>query len=70
MAEPVEVTPWTGPAARRYHDEVVTAWLHGSVAVIHSAGRLLLVVPVVALTPAIVALALRLHAVGSVTELD
>ena len=69
-SEPVVVAPWTGPPAIRYHDEVWSAWLHGSVAAIHNAGRLLLVVPVSALTPAAIALALRLYDVGSVTILD
>jgi hypothetical protein len=69
-SEPVVVAPWTGGPAIAYHDEVWSAWLHGSVAAIHNAGRLLLVVPVAALTPAAVALALRLYDVGSVTVLD
>jgi hypothetical protein len=68
--EPVEVAPWTGDPTIAYHDEVWAAWLHGSVAAIHNAGRLLLVVPVAVLTPAAVALALRLYDVGSVTVLD
>lgn len=68
--EPVEVATWTGDPATRYHDEVWSAWLHGSVAAIHNAGRLLLVVPVAVLTPAAIALALRLYKVGSVTILD
>jgi hypothetical protein len=67
---PVVVAPWTGRPALRYHDEVWNAWLHGSVAAIHNAGRLLLVVPVAVLTPAAIALALRLYDVGSVTILD
>lgn len=66
----VEVAPWTGDPVVRYHDEVWSAWLHGSVAAIHDAGLLLLVVPVAVLTPAAVALALRLYKVGSVTVLD
>jgi hypothetical protein len=68
--EPVVVAPWTGSATLRYHDEIWSAWLHGSVAAVHNAGRLLLVVPVTALTPAVVALAHRLYDVGSVTVLD
>lgn len=68
--EPVVVAPWTGAPAFRYHDEVWTAWLHGSVAAIHNGGRLLLVVPVATLTPAAIALAMRLYDVGSVTVLD
>jgi hypothetical protein len=68
--EPVEVTPWTRDPALLYHDEVWTAWLHGSVAAIHNAGRLLLVVPVAVLTPAAITLALRLYQVGAVTLLD
>lgn len=66
----VEVAPWTGDPVVSYHDEVWSAWLHGSVAAVHNAGRLLLVVPVAVLTPAAVALALRLYKVGSVTVLD
>ena len=69
-SEPVVVAPWTGPPAIRYHDEVWSAWLHGSVAAIHNAGRLLLVVPVAALNPSVVALARRLYDVGSVTILN
>jgi hypothetical protein len=69
-SEPVVVTPWTGHPALRYHDEVWSAWLHGSVAAIHNAGRLLLVVPVAVLTPATISLALRLYEVGSVELLD
>lgn len=69
-SEPVVVAPWTRGAATRYHDEVWAAWLHGSVAVIHNAGRLLLVVPVAVLTPAASALAMRLYRVGAVTVLD
>lgn len=53
-----------------YHDDVWSAWLHGSVAAVHDAGRLLLLVPIAILTPAAVALALRLYKVGSVTVLD
>jgi len=69
-SEPVVVAPWTGGPAIRYHDEVWSAWLHGSVAAIHNAGRVLLVVPVCELTPAAVSLAMRLYDVGSVTVLD
>jgi hypothetical protein len=70
VPEQVEVATWTGGPAVAYHDEVWAAWLHGSVAAIHIAGRLLLVVPVAVLTPAAVALALRLYRVGSITVLD
>lgn len=72
LAQPggVDVATWEGEAALRYHDEVWSAWLHGTVAAVHDAGRLLLVVPVAILTPAAVALALRLYSVGSVTVLD
>ena len=69
-SEPVVVEPWTRGPATRYHDEVLTAWLHGSVAAIHSAGRLLLVVPVAVLSPAAIALAMRLYRVGAVTVLE
>ena len=58
-SEPVVVAPWTGGATIRYHDEVWEAWLHGSVAAIHNAGRLLLVVPVSVLTPAAIAARVR-----------
>jgi hypothetical protein len=68
--EKVDVATWDGDAAVAYHDEVWSAWLHGKVAAIHDAGKLLLVVPVAILTPAAVALALRLYKVGSVTVLD
>ena len=66
----VEVASWERDQAIRYHDEVWSAWLHGTVAAVHDAGRLLLVVPLAVLTPAAVALALRLYKVGSVTVLD
>jgi hypothetical protein len=72
IAEPgdVDVATWDGDAAVSYHDEVWSAWLHGKVAAVHEAGKLLLLVPVAILTPAAVALALRLYSVGSVTVLD
>ena len=72
LAEPdqVDVATWDGEAAVSYHDEVWAAWLHGTVAAVHDAGKLLLVVPVAILTPAAVALALRLYSVGSVVVLD
>ena len=71
VAQPdVDVATWDGEAAASYHDEVWSAWLHGTVAAVHDAGRLLLLVPVAILTPAAVALALRLYNVGSVTVLD
>jgi hypothetical protein len=69
-SQPVVVAPWTRGPATRYHDEVWSAWLHGSVAAIHHAGRLLLVVPVAVLTPAAIDLAMRLYRVGSVAVLD
>lgn len=69
-SQPVVVAPWTRRPALCYHDEVWDAWLHGSVAALHHAGRLLLVVPVAVLTPAAIALAMRLYEVGSVTVLD
>jgi hypothetical protein len=68
--ESVEVASWERDATIRYHDEVWSAWLHGTVAAVHDAGRLLLVVPLAVLTPAAVALALRLYTVGSITVLD
>jgi hypothetical protein len=69
-SEPVVVAPWTSGVTLRYHDEIWSTWLHGSVAAVHNAGRLLLVVPVAVLNPAATALALRLYRVGSVTVLD
>jgi len=66
----VDVATWDGEAVVSYHDEVWSAWLHGTVAAVHDAGKLLLLVPVAILTPAAVALALRLYSVGSVTVLD
>ena len=66
----VDVATWDGEAAASYHDEVWSAWLHGTVAAVHDAGKLLLLVPVAILTPAAIALALRLYSVGSVTVLD
>jgi hypothetical protein len=69
-SEPVVVAPWTGGETIRYHDEIWSAWVHGSVAAVHNAGRVLLVVPVTSLTPAVVALAHRLYGLGSVTVLD
>ncbi len=70
IANDVDVTTWDGDEALTYHDEVWSAWLHGSVAAVHNAGRLMLLVPVAILTPAAIALALRLYSVGSVTVLD
>ena len=70
IANDVDVATWDGDEALTYHDEVWAAWLHGSVAAVHDAGRLLLLVPVAILTPAAVALALRLYKVGSFTVLD
>ncbi len=69
-SEPVVVAPVLGGATIRYHDQVWSAWLHGSVAAVHNAGRLLLVVPVATLNPAVVALARRLYDVGSYTLLN
>lgn len=67
----IDVAPWDGEESLApYHDEVWSAWLHGRVAAIHDAGRLLLIVPIAILTPAAIALALRLYQVGSVTVLD
>jgi hypothetical protein len=72
LAEPadVAVATWDRETALTYHDEVWSAWLHGKVAAVHEAGRLMLLVPVAILTPAAVALAMRLYSVGSVTVLD
>jgi hypothetical protein len=69
-SEPVVVAPFTGGATIRYHDQVWSAWLHGSVAAVHNAGRLLLVVPVASLNPTVVAFARRLYDVGSYTVLN
>jgi hypothetical protein len=69
-SEPVVVAPWDGGASIPYRDEVWSAWLHGSVAAIQNAGRVLLVVPVSTLTPAAISLALRLYDVGSITFLE
>lgn len=69
-SEPVVVAPWTGGATIRYHDEIWSVWLHGSVAAVHNAGRLLLVVPMASLNPAVVAFARRLYDLGSVTFLN
>lgn len=66
----VEVRPWTERCAEHHHDEVWAAWLHGSVAALHDAGRLLLLVPMAVVTPAAVALALRLYRLGDVAVLD
>lgn len=68
--ETVDVATWDGDGTVTYHDEVWSAWLHGTVAAVHDAGRLLLLVPVAILTPAAIALALRLYKVGSFTVLD
>ena len=70
VPDEVDVATWDGDAALSYHDEVWSAWLHGSVAAVHDAGLLLLVVPVAILTPAAIALALRLYSVGSFRVLD
>lgn len=70
ITKDVDVATWDGDEALTYHDEVWAAWLHGSVAAVHDAGRLLLLVPVAILTPAAIALALRLYKVGSFTVLD
>lgn len=68
---PVDVAAWDGDEiVSAYHDEVWSAWLHGSVAAVHDEDRLQLLVPVDLLTPAAVGLALRLYDVGSVTILD
>jgi hypothetical protein len=66
----VEVRPWTEECVGEHHDEVWSAWLHGSVAALHDAGRLLLLVPMAVVTPAAVLLALRLYRLGAVALLD
>lgn len=69
--EAVAVARWDDDeTVAPYHDQVWSAWLHGKVAAVHTAGKLLLLVPVAVLTPAAIALALRLYTVGSVTVLD
>ncbi|MCW2784272.1 MAG: hypothetical protein JWP74_789 [Marmoricola sp.] len=65
----IDVATWDDLEARSYHDEVWSAWLHGSVAAVNDTGRVLLLVPVAILTPAVIAFALRLYEVGSVTVL-
>ena len=70
LDDEVDIATWDEDKAFGYHDEVCSAWLHGTVAAVHDAGRLLLLVPVAILTPAAIALALRLYRVGSVTLLD
>ncbi|MET3962278.1 hypothetical protein ABIE44_002212 [Marmoricola sp. OAE513] len=71
LHEPVAVATWDGTEVlTSYHDEVWSAWLHGNVAAVHDAGRLLLLVPVENLTPAAIAFAMRLYEVGSVRVLD
>ncbi len=70
LEDEVDIATWDEDQAIGYHDEVWSAWLHGTVAAVHDAGRLLLLVPVAILTPAAVALALRLYKVGSVTLLN
>jgi hypothetical protein len=70
LDDEVDIATWDEDKAFGYHDEVWSAWLHGTVAAVHDAGRLLLLVPVAILTPAAIALAMRLYRVGSVTLLD
>lgn len=73
LTEPggVDVAVWDADdRLTPYHDDVWSAWLHGKVAAVHEAGKLVLLVPVAILTPAAVTLALRLYTVGSVTFLD
>ncbi len=69
--ESVDIATWDeNEATATYHDDVWSTWLHGGVAAVHDAGRLMLLVPVAILTPAAIALALRLYKVGSFTVLD
>jgi len=68
--QPVAVASWEDDATAGYHDAAWTAWLHGSVGTLHRAGRVLLVVPMAVLTPAAVALALRLYSLGATSRLD
>ncbi|MCW2752766.1 MAG: hypothetical protein JWQ32_177 [Marmoricola sp.] len=70
LEDEVDIATWDEDKAFGYHDEVWSAWLHGTVAAVHVAGRLLLLVPVAVLTPAAIGLAMRLYRVGSVTLLD
>ncbi len=70
LEDEVDIVTWDEDKAFAYHDEVWSAWLHGTVAAVQDAGRLLLLVPVAILTPAAIALALRLYKVGSVTLLN
>jgi len=66
----VTVTSWDNDTTAGYHDAVWAAWLHGSVGTLHRAGRVLLVVPMTVLTPAAIALALRLYRLGATSRLD
>jgi len=66
----VTVASWNDDATAGYHDAAWTAWLHGSVGTLNRAGRILLVVPMTVLTPAAIALALRLYNLGAVSRLD
>lgn len=66
----VTVASWDDDATAGYHDAAWTAWLHGSVGTLNRAGRILLVVPMAVLTPAAIALALRLYQLGAVSRLD
>ena len=70
LDDEVDIATWDEDKAFSHHDEVWSAWLHGTVAAIHDAGRLQLLVPVAILTPTAAALALRLYRVGSITFLD
>lgn len=66
----VAVASWDEEATASYHDAAWTAWLHGTVAAINDAGRVLLVIPMTVLTPAAITLALRLYRCGAVARLD
>ena len=68
--QPVTVASWDDDVTAGYHEAAWTAWLHGSVGTLNRAGRVLLVVPMAVLTPAAIALALRLYRVGATSRLD
>lgn len=64
MEEQLEVVGWHAAPVAAHRDRVWTAWLHGRVAAVRDADRLLLVVPMDDLPPTAVALALHLHHLG------
>ena len=69
-ATSVEVASTDTHATPAQQQAAWTAWLHGTVAAVRDGDRLVLLVPMRQPTPAAVALARRLHDVGTVTVLD